>query len=237
MRTTRLETTIDEERAFRIALKGSWLSRRWLALRAGIALARDPSDTKQVFILATAIDGQALPRLRRELEASPGGRELIVAQPSIDSSGVDFDQLRSLPADTIGGAYVRMLDAKGLDPDVFKRPPHLPEDWAYVSQRIRQSHDLWHLLTGLETDVPGEVALQAFTYAQLRLRVSWTIAVFGTLLFSLRYPRMLRMVRSWYRRGRRTPYLLAVGWEKLWNERLDDVRARFGLKLAADGKR
>jgi ubiquinone biosynthesis protein Coq4 len=36
-----------------------------------------------------------------------------------------------------------------------------------VGQRTRQTHDLWHVLTGLGTDIPGEIALQAFTYEQL----------------------------------------------------------------------
>ena len=36
---------------------------------------------------------------------------------------------------------------------------------AYLAQRMRQTHDIWHVLTGYATDVAGEVQLQAFTLA------------------------------------------------------------------------
>lgn len=219
----------NEAEAQAMAAAGG-LSRFLLGWSAGIRLALDTDDTQQVFYLATAVDRDNLPRIMRRLASHPVGRELLEQRPAID--GRTVERLRALPADTLGGAYARMLDKNGLDADLFQRPPSLPDDLAYVAQRVRQTHDLWHVLTGLGTDVPSEIALQAFTFAQLRQRFSLLIAVFGVLFFGLRYPHTLRLTRSWYRRGRKLPYLLAVGWEDLWTERLDDVRARFGLTTA-----
>ena len=41
-------------------------------------------------------------------------------RPAIDKAHFDFDRLRALPASTLGGAYVRYLDEKNLDPDLFQ---------------------------------------------------------------------------------------------------------------------
>ena len=37
---------------------------------------------------------------------------------------------------------------------------------AYVMARYRQVHDFWHVLSGLETDVFGEIALKWFEFMQ-----------------------------------------------------------------------
>jgi ubiquinone biosynthesis protein Coq4 len=217
----------DEAEAHARAAAG-WVPRLLLGCSAGLRLAFDPHDTQQVFYLATSLDRDNLPRALRRLATDEAGRELLRKRPAID--GHTIEQLRALPPDTLGGAYARMLAANGLDADLFQRPPALPDDLAYVAQRMRQTHDLWHVLTGLGTDVRGEIALQAFTYAQLRLRFSLLLATFGVVFFGLRDPDTLRLTQYWYRRGRELPYLLAVAWEDLWTARLDDVRRRLGLR-------
>ncbi|MFI5308127.1 MAG: Coq4 family protein [Polyangiales bacterium] len=230
--TVTVRTTLDENRAQALLDRGGFFTRAGLALRAALALARNPSDTEQVFVLARALDHGTLPRIRRKLDRSEEGRLLLRERPAIDTRNVDFAALRALPEHTLGGAYARMLERNALDPDLFGRPALPDPELSYVAQRIRQTHDLWHVLTGLATDVPGEVALQAFTDAQLHQRFSRLIAIGGVLLYGLRYPRMWRLTRSWYRIGQRVPFLLAVRWEALWQEPLPDVRARLGLVAA-----
>ncbi|HKP61881.1 MAG TPA: Coq4 family protein [Polyangiales bacterium] len=205
------------------------LARARMAWKAGISLALNTKDTQQVFYLAIALDRDTLPRLLSRMQEHPAGRELLHARPAIDSHSVDYSRLRSLPADTLGGAYARALQAQGLDPDIFQPSPGLPEDLTYITQRIKQTHDLWHVLTGLPTDIPGEVALQAFSYAQLHQRFSAAITSFGLLFFGLRYPRMWRMVARARRAGEAASFLLAVRWEDLWAEPLARVREQLGV--------
>jgi ubiquinone biosynthesis protein COQ4 len=222
----------DEAEAMQVALTGTVLDRAQLALRAGIALALNTQDTQQVFYLAIAVDRETLPVVAARLAADPSGRELMRERAAIDTKHVDFAALRALPADTLGGAYARALDAQGLSPDIFQRPPGLPDDLAYTAQRARQTHDLWHVLTGLETDIPGEVALQAFTHAQLGQNFSKLIVGFGLAFFGLRYPRMWKMVREARKAGAQAKFLLAVRWEDWWSVPLSEVRARVGIALA-----
>lgn len=218
-----------EEDAARIVDAGGRARRLWVGLAAGLRLLRDPRDTQQVFVLAAAVDRPHLDSLLARVNDLPEGRALLREQPAIDSKSVDFARLRALPADTLGGAYARMLEREGLDPDLFQPPPLLSPELTYLVQRIRQSHDIWHVVTGLSTSVPDEIALQAFTHAQLRNRTSRLIVRFGALFHGLREPSLRARVRAFQRAGSRCAFLLVVRWEELWDMRLDELRRRLGV--------
>ena len=223
-----------ELEASKVASGDRALPRIWQGVRSGLALALNPDDTQQVFYLAQSVDRDTLPLVAERLRALPGGRALLAHRPSIDSSSVDFEALRALPETTLGGAYARMLQQKNLNPDLFQgTPPGLPDDLAYIGQRARQTHDLWHVLTGLDTDIPGEVALQAFTHEQLHQNFSRLIVRFGQLFFGRRYPHMRQLVERARRAGAGAPFLLAIAWEELWTEALSEVRKQLRLDEAA----
>ena len=224
---------LREAAAARIVDSGSTLRSAWLGITAGFRLLLDPDDTRQVFVIATVVDRPRLRRMVERLEQLPEGRALLAERPAIDSKSVDYARLRRLPEHTLGGAYARMLEREGLDPDLFQPPPLLAPELAYVAQRIRQTHDIWHVITGLSTDVPGEVALQAFTNGQLHNRTSRLIVTFGTLFYGMRYRNLRRRARAFKRAGLRSQFLLAVRWEELWEEPLDALRARLGVELPA----
>jgi ubiquinone biosynthesis protein COQ4 len=220
---------LQEESAARIVDSGSRLRRFWLGLVAGLRLLRDPRDTQQVFVLATAVDRPRLHLQLAQFRKLPEGRALLRERAAINSQSVDFARLRKLPADTLGGAYVRMLERERLDPDLFQPPPLLSPELTYLVQRIRQTHDVWHVVTGLSTSLPDEVALQAFTNAQLHNSTSRLIVLFGTLVYGLRYPQLRGRVRAWRSAGSRCAFLLTVRWEELWEVPLDQLRERLGL--------
>ena len=150
----------------------------------------------------------------------------------IDSRAVDFAALAALPADTLGGAFARHLKDNNLDPDLFQAPPGLPESVAYVVQRVRQTHDLWHVLTGYATDIPGELALQAFYYGLIGLPSSLLISLFGTLRYTRKFRQtsLLRAVRNGYQRGRQAAFLPTIRWEDFWQQPLAEVRRRVRIE-------
>jgi ubiquinone biosynthesis protein COQ4 len=235
-----VSTPMSEEAVARLAQTSgliAGLRRVAVAVRAATALARDPDDTRQVFLLAVAIDRPALERTLQRLRRSDDGRALLAERPDISTRGVDYDALRALRPDTLGGAYARFLDARGLSPDIFHRPPGVPIEFAYVAQRIRQTHDVWHVLTGIDTNVPGEVMLQAFTRGQLGTRTAWVISVLGTLVYGLHYLFLASEVRRWHRIGKEASFLLSVRWESMWDEPLDNVRERVGIVGVARSSR
>jgi ubiquinone biosynthesis protein COQ4 len=221
---------MDEERAVAVALEGNLLARLRLAYGALSRLLRNPDDTVQVFFLGIALNGPRLPGIIGRIAADPVGLSLLAERPTIDSKTVDFARMRALPATTLGGAYARYLDDNNLDPDLFQAPPGLPEIARWVAQRVRQTHDIWHVLTGYAPDVRGELALQAFTYGQLRVPSAWMVAVFGTLLKS---PGSARRVWDGYGRGAAAAFLPAIRFEDLWERDLDEVRSLLGVRAPA----
>ena len=211
------------------ATEGNRWARLKLAAGALHALLKDPNDTRQVFILSIAVNGPHVPQILSLFLSNESGCELFRRGAAIDKTSVDYDALRALPADTLGGAYARFLDDNGLDPDLFQAPPGVPPAQAYVAQRMRQTHDLWHVLTGYSTEVRDEIAIIAFTYGQTGTPSMRLLAFLGALRYSLQEENVIGHVWRAYRRGKETPFMGNAIWEDMWHLPLGEVRQRVGL--------
>lgn len=205
---------------------------RWhRALRALTRVMRHPEQTDQVLVFTNLANAKYRERRLDIFYSDPRAQRLFAEQRTLDSRTVDLDALAALPAGTLGHAYATFMRSHGLTPDVFDGRPALVRDdrAAYLVQRMRQTHDLWHVVTNAETDPAGEIALQAFLYAQVRAPASGILAALGTLR-SLRYTReVLRDVRDMYRLGRQAEPLAAFPWEDHWTTPLVDVRRMLKL--------
>lgn len=81
---------------------------------------------------------------------------------------------QSLPAGTFGHAYGDFMRRRSFL--ASDRPPVRfidDEELAYVAQRSREVHDLWHVLFNCKTTVLGELALKAVEFVQVG---SWLVA-------------------------------------------------------------
>jgi ubiquinone biosynthesis protein COQ4 len=197
------------------------------AARAAYGLNKDPNRLDLVLMLGEAVNGPAFSRVWGRFESDPDGARLLAERPAIDSAHVDYDALARLPDGTLGREYVRFLRTHGLSTDVFRAPVGAEPRATYLIQRMRQTHDIWHVITGYTPDVRGEILLQAFTYAQARIPSSALIALFGTVRGTLhRGPAFLVEVLTALRRGRRAKFFGPTYWEELWGQSVESVRAR-----------
>lgn len=201
-------------------------------------LARDTDATRYVFMIGDAQDTLAEgARLRGEMRdpfADPDlealWRERYAPPP------YDMQALLRLDPATLGGAYARHMQARGLRPDYYTRetPRHKLH---YLRLRIHQTHDIWHMLTGFGTDPAGEVGLQAFNFAQFTNGQAALILA-GAILKSVlkrRYGELEKFVEAFcegFRNGRRARPMLGVKWEGLWHEPVDELRRRFDIVSA-----
>ena len=206
------------------------------SLYATFKLAKNPNETKYVFMMGDAQDHIAegertLGRISDPF-LSPGLESMW--QQQFSPERYDVDDLLEFPVDTLGGAYARHMRAHNLRPDFYEQqtPQHRTN---YLRMRIRQTHDIWHILTGFGTDEFGEVGLQGFYFAQFTNGQSALIGA-GAMLKSLlrgRFGDLEKHVDAFcegYCAGKRAESLLEVKWEGLWGERLEDVRKRYRIE-------
>ncbi|MEJ7600250.1 MAG: Coq4 family protein [Kofleriaceae bacterium] len=210
-------------------------TQRWRRALAALGkVLADPQRTDQVLVFSVYANAGTMPgRIHRFLE-HPDGRRLFDEHRTIDTRSVDLAALGALPVGTLGRAYADFLRTHQLSPDVLEAPPAQVRDpaIAYIIQRLRQTHDLWHVVTGYETDPGSEIALQAFTYGQLRNPSSFVLSVAGSLRAARVKPGLVREVARAMRAGRRAGkhHPLAVfPWEDHWHRPLAGVRAMLGI--------
>jgi len=189
-------------------------------------LMKDHTRLDQVLVFTKAVNLGRLRRAADRIEELPEGAALFAARPRIDRTHVDFDALRRLPDGTLGREYTRFLDENGITPDVFEELPSVGDERvAFMMLRMRQSHDLWHVLTGYSPDVPGEIRLQAFTFAQTGAPSALFLTVFGTLRWTFAKKGHVGEVVRAFRRGRAAKFLPTFRWEDHWSTPVTELRA------------
>ena len=198
--------------------------------RAALRLVRDPNRLDEVIAMADELgDSPALDTIVAHLEQLPHGPAALADRPRVD---IDLPRLRALPDGSFGREAAHFLDARRLDPaDLPKRPADSAKAW--VRAHLYETHDLWHVVTGFDTDVAGELGLQAFYLAQFPGKLSaliLSIGMINTTLFAFdeRSPRLDAIARGW-QLGRTAHSFLGVRWADLWHLPLVEVRARVGV--------
>jgi ubiquinone biosynthesis protein COQ4 len=210
-----------------------------LIVRGGHAFLRivqNPSRLDEVFHLIESIHEN--PRLREQLvegqRQRPNGPEALRDKPRIGR--IDLEALGQLPEGTLGHEYVRFMRRHGLDPSSLPVHP-VEDDASFIEAHLRETHDLWHVVTGFEPDVAGELGLQAFYLAQFPNHVALSILSAGmlnTLIhgFHDTTARMTQIARGWLM-GRQARPFFGVDWKQLWATPLSEVRARLGVVRTA----
>lgn len=197
---------------------------------AYVRLVRDTNRLDLVFALADSFDES--PGLQRMM-ARPDVRAYL-ARP-LPPLKFDLQQLRALPEGSLGREFAAFLDQRGLDPaGVYHSPLDTTGDATEFKRHLERSHDLWHVVLGFDTDVAGELGLQAFYIAQLQSVLGHLLLSAGLLNAALFEHddgdrRMEEIVRG-YRLGQVTRPLFGADWAAMMSWPLERVRAHFGVR-------
>jgi len=214
------------------------LSESLRVLRA-IAITLADSERTEEIHLVEELTGRS--RFAASLATQFAGEEaraLLFERPELHDDQVDYAALRALPPDTLGFHYVDHLDRNGLSAGAQATPTPLIEDpeLAYLVRRFRQTHDVWHALTGLGTSGHEEVIIHAFSWGQLRLPVSAMVLFFGTLkhiVLEARWRALREGLWEAYASGRDALPLLPESWERHWEEPVEGTRRRLGVAVVS----
>jgi ubiquinone biosynthesis protein COQ4 len=147
-----------------------------------------------------------------------------------------LEELAPLPPGTLGRAFADHCRTREIDPNLIHIPP--TDEIGWMLNHLYQTHDIWHVVTGWENDLPGEVGLGTFYAAQFG-----SPAFFGymlaLILLNVIFRRadlgsvMAAMSRG-YEDGKHAEPLFGVAWDELWAVPLDEIRTRFGIERLQD---
>jgi ubiquinone biosynthesis protein COQ4 len=209
------------------------------ALRALGRLLKDKEDTAQVFEIMRHLSGRSVPNGYAQLLKTPAGGAIAFRHQELAEILSDRDYLSRLPEGSVGRAYLNFTTTenisaqglieesrKGIDDGIDSAHPH-----AWYARRMRDIHDLWHVLSGYGRDALGEASLVAFSYAQTRSLGFGLIAIAGALKLRQEVPNLPSFKVIWeaYRRGRKAAWLPGEDYVKLLAEPLSAARARLNI--------
>lgn len=215
---------------------------RMQPVRAAKALKKliaDKEDTAQVFEIMRALSGGSVPKgYKRMLSTSQGGR-IAYEREEFCQRLSDTAWLETFGPGTVGAAYrafiaPRGLTAEGLAEESRKTAEgdiDAPHPFAWYGRRMRDVHDVWHVLTGYSTDGLGEACVVAFSYSQTKSLGFALIAAAAAHQYEKigdGHPYRKAVVQAW-RNGRKAAWLPEVDYPALFGENLEAARARLGI--------
>lgn len=207
-----------------------------------VGIIRDPHETAHVFTLFEALIGPLEATAMAHFAESARGKALLQNPPALIPALSDRAALAALPDGSLGRAYLDFANQEGITADgliaasdagrVFEFIPG--EDiYRRIGDYLRDSHDLWHVVTGYQGDIIGELALLAFTFAQMgNLGMGVLVGLAATLGPHLPTPidnEAAEAIREGFRRGRKAKWLATVDWVPRLEEPLDEVRRALNL--------
>lgn len=218
---------------------------RW---RVAVASARrmlaDPQDVPAILTFVSALPGVMPWVLHDRFHRSPQGRKLLAERPQL-LDAVQFERLERLPPHSLGGAYFAFLQRSNVSPEGLERAfvaagNELADDdeWRYIEQRGRVSHDLWHTVLGYEADLVGEMAIAIFTAVQTgnlglaAFSLAWCLRQGPFALDDPRLQAGHAIIRGAAARAWRASPLCVAPWEELLACDLEGVRERLGVGAA-----
>lgn len=209
------------------------------AFRALRRLLADKEDTAAVFELMRALSGRAVPNgYDRLIRTAEGGRIAYERDEFADRLS-DRAWLESFGPGTVGAAYRAFIAPRGLSAEGLAQESRKVKDteidaahpYAWYGRRMRDVHDVWHVLTGYGTDALGEACLVAFSYEQTKslgfavianaarreARRAGAPAVYG------------EAIAEGFRNGKIAAWLPAIDYPALFAEDLGTARQRLGI--------
>ena len=200
---------------------------------------RDKESTSEIFRMLNAIDGPIYERNFRRFCATETGRKILAEKRDICATLSDRTALAALPEGSLGRAYLDFVKREGLSAEGFqKEMEESGEDLSTLDDarqlyinRIRHTHDLFHVLTGYGRDFVGELGLLGFTYQQSGVRTFAIMLQFSILKARKDFPGLptAAVVKEGHRLGKAAKKLFAADWEALLARPLDEVRAEFNI--------
>ena len=201
-------------------------------------LLANGDDTTQVFRIMRALNVGNSPMNYARLIATEQGGRLAYERVELAQRFVDRAFVAQFAPGTVGAAYRHFLESTGYSADGLAEVSRINSEedmahpYAWFGRRVRDTHDVWHVLTGYKADESmGEACLVAFSYAQVG-GLGWAFIAAAAALKSLKVTGntlFLKAVLEGYRHGRAARWISGEDYEALLAEQIDAARARLRI--------
>ncbi|MBE9154210.1 Coq4 family protein [Cyanobium sp. LEGE 06113] len=205
------------------------------AVKAFQALIKDKEDTSLVFKIFESLPSKTfLPRVQ-DLALSERGEALRRTEPRLPEILDDHAALRRTPKGSLAHAYCDFMESEGLtaaglvaEAESLGRAKY-PDLVQWFMERSRDTHDLFHVLTGYGRDALGEQCVLLFTHGQSPSQGHLLIGYAGAaniakMVRGSKAP-VLGAVRQAHRTGKGAPRLIEQSIRDLLARPLEQVRA------------
>ena len=209
------------------------------AVRNFQMLMKDKEDTAAVFRIFESLPSKDFIPRNAELSLSERGTYLRQTEPCLPEILDDHAALRRTPKGSLAHAYCDFMEAEGLtaaglvaESDRTGRP-RFPDLVEWYINRSRDTHDLFHVLTGYGRDALGEASVLLFTHGQSPSQGHLLIGYAGAanikkMAKGTKAP-VFGAVREAHRTGKGAPPLIAQPIRQLLERPIEDVRAELRI--------
>lgn len=137
-------------------------------------LLKNKENTEEVFHIFESLPWRNLKPTALAFLKSERGRALRGREVRLPLILDDHPRLRAMPEGSVAQAYCDFMEREGLTAqglvDEFDKfaadKPKFDDQFIWYLNRMRDVHDLLHVLTGYGRDALGEACVLAFTYSQ-----------------------------------------------------------------------
>tara|TARA_B100001179_G_scaffold227966_1_gene211304 strand:- start:1676 stop:2605 length:930 start_codon:yes stop_codon:yes gene_type:complete len=210
------------------------------ALRHFRILVKDKDRTDELFGVLDALPWRSVGEEAGAFVASDLGRRLYQSEPYLPDILDDHDFLRQMPKGSFADTYCNFMESEGLtaaglieEANVTRKGAvKLQDGVEWYNDRLRDTHDILHVLTGYGRDTLGEQCVLAFLFHQRpspgHLFLGWA----GTLLMKAKLKTKAPVLRAFLqarRNGRLTQRIAEQPILELLPLPMEEVRRRLSI--------
>ena len=204
-------------------------------------LVKDKEDTSQVTPIFEALPWRGIYDAATRFLKTERAQDIRRNEPSLVKLLDDHAALRQMPEGSLAHVYCDFMEREGLSAQglVDELDKNRPADMYWDDQvtwyfnRMRDTHDLLHILTGFGRDALGEQCVLAFTYSQQPSPAHLFLGYAGGLEIRkhpVKVP-VFRSVREAQKMGKACPRLVEMSISELLPLPIAEVRRRLNITV------
>jgi ubiquinone biosynthesis protein COQ4 len=200
-------------------------------------LRANPDDTAAAIRVIGALAGNSGRRNLKRFGRSARGAKILNDKQDLYGLLTDRERLLAMHPGSLGRTLIEWFERENISTEGLLQASvaargdaaqSLSADEQTYGSRMRNLHDVFHVLAGYDRDLRGEAAVLAFTVAQNH-NLGIAYLVWSALRAEGWGSPGGKLIREGYRRGRRAERLVEQDWEELFERPIDQVREELGV--------